>query len=568
MMKHVFAKLADTKTSKLRLGILLLCIFIFLVHSSYIFNTFVWLDHGDIEGARALVPFNGLVTAFLQRFGETSFYRPLVSVAHLIDATLYGLWAPGFHITNILWHIAAAVAAPLFISAFFPLSVLEFFIVMIVFGVHPLSWLPVGAISYRQEIMVSVFTYLAVYLHSRTRITGSRLYGVLTLVTILLALFSKETAVFWIPAYIGIWEIYNHERNKIIIINHTAFLASEGFALALYCLLRVYAVPEIWKTQGLSVSLMQMAFARLYVVGSALAGLILPLKPALSDAVPLIPGPHAYVMLALVCIALYGTYLRKHPQLNSWNLACIMLGIALLPALNLIPLPRFNSPHYAYFAVPVVGLFAVLAMRQKKITKIVMIGLVLWLIAASIVTYSSGPRFHDDVTLFKAEVQHDPMFLEGQYYLGYYYWQHKDYKRAETYFKAAMPDDYTYVAYVDRSALYINYAGILLMQNRLKEAELYLQKSQQYSTLSMKPLIIYNLALIASKQKNYDKVARLLTQNDIRWNRAEPLLLQADALYRIGKKKEAIAVLKKNLSLFNKTQQTLVQKLIESEATK
>src|SRR5919108_4391650 len=76
----------------------------FLVHASYIANGFVWLDHGDIESGRAIVPLPQIYTALLTRFGETGFYRPVVTALYSLDAAIYDGWAPGYHLTNIVLH--------------------------------------------------------------------------------------------------------------------------------------------------------------------------------------------------------------------------------------------------------------------------------------------------------------------------------------------------------------------------------------------------------------------------------------------------------------------------------
>lgn len=46
----------------------------FLIHISFLNNGFTWLDHGDVEYGRAILPINYLQSAFLTRFGETGFY--------------------------------------------------------------------------------------------------------------------------------------------------------------------------------------------------------------------------------------------------------------------------------------------------------------------------------------------------------------------------------------------------------------------------------------------------------------------------------------------------------------
>ena len=112
--------LRNFKISKwLPLGVV---ITILLIRLSYINNGFVWLDHGDIEQKRAIVPLSELLNVFTERFGETGFYRPLVSLFLSIEYAFFGTWAPGYHIVNISLHLGVVVAAVYFVKRFFNLS--------------------------------------------------------------------------------------------------------------------------------------------------------------------------------------------------------------------------------------------------------------------------------------------------------------------------------------------------------------------------------------------------------------------------------------------------------------
>ncbi|MBT4139881.1 MAG: hypothetical protein HOE48_18330 [Candidatus Latescibacteria bacterium] len=96
-----------------------------MTHATYITNGFIWLDHGDLELGRAVLPLSHLHEAFLTRFGETAFYRPLVTVIHSLDTALYHQRAPGYHLTNVILHLLASAAFALFLSQFLSLNYSE-----------------------------------------------------------------------------------------------------------------------------------------------------------------------------------------------------------------------------------------------------------------------------------------------------------------------------------------------------------------------------------------------------------------------------------------------------------
>src|SRR3989344_5678902 len=171
--------------------ILLISISLF-VRVSYINNGFTFLDHGDIEGKRAVLPINRLGEALTSRFGETGFFRPAVTIFHSLDNFIYGDNAAGYHLTNILIHLAVTIAAVYFFRLFFNLKGIESFVAAIIFSLHPINFLVVGSISLRNESLVVLFTLLTLIFYIKGKLFPSGIF-------FMLALFSKETAIFWVP---------------------------------------------------------------------------------------------------------------------------------------------------------------------------------------------------------------------------------------------------------------------------------------------------------------------------------------------------------------------------------
>src|SRR5882672_7920435 len=113
---------------------LLILLVTFLVHTSYLNNGFVWLDHGDIENGRTIVPLPETPLMFVIRFGDTAFYRPFVTLVTSTDFTIYKSMIFGYHLTNVLLHIAVTAIVPFFLSAFFSLSLPEILLAMLIVG--------------------------------------------------------------------------------------------------------------------------------------------------------------------------------------------------------------------------------------------------------------------------------------------------------------------------------------------------------------------------------------------------------------------------------------------------
>lgn len=480
---------------------------LFIVHITYIPNLFTWLDHTDIEKGRALKTGWQIITT---RFSDTSFYRPMVTFAHLVDFKLYGLWAPGYHITNILLHISAAFAATVALSVFLPLSIAEQVIVALFIGIHPIGWLPAGQISYRPELLLSLFCSLTIICYRRARQNNSVFHSIIAAILFLCALWSKETALIMLPLSLAVWEtcinLLQWKKQTYIPI------ATCVTSLAVYLLIRLRAVPEVWSQSSHHLSLSNAIGTRLVSLGHLLIELISPFIPRLSDATMIYKITS---MQAIICgLFLFGLIAIVIKWRNSHvSVLLILLGISLLPTLNLLALPRFTSPHYAYLALlPMAGLI-ILARRQKTMYKLITAVLVLWIAIAGYSTVNAGTSFYNDETLFKPQVERDSRFAEGYFYLGYFYQQQNQPDLASTSYQKALQKNNNYIVYVDRSAALINLAGVKYSQKQFSQSQLILQQAYRESPEYRRPAILYNRAVIYYAQKDYQSIVKLLDKN-------------------------------------------------------
>jgi tetratricopeptide (TPR) repeat protein len=535
-----------------------------LTHASYISNGFAWLDHIDIEQREAIVPLSEWATAFLTRFGETGFYRPMVTLAHSLDLALYGDWAPGFHLTNVLLHAAVAAAAVPFVRCLLPLGRLEAAVAGLVLAVHPLSSLPAGAISYRPELLVSLFTLLAVSFYAHARQTRRWTSAAGAVGATFLALLAKETAVVTIPALVLLWELTAQTATPWK--KSSGLLIGGGMAIAVWVALRLHAVPDVWRATSTPLSLSQALGTRLAVIGQRLLELVTPLKPDLSDAARIVElGSPSALLPIVVGVGAVGFVLRRGLR-SPWSIALGFVGVALAPALNVVPLPRFSSPHYGYFASLGTGMIALLGLRAvaswPKLHRTAAAALTVWLAVAAISTFTAGPSYHDDLTLFGPEVARDPLFLEGRSYLGDRLAREEQYEGAAAHYEIALQGSEGVIAFVDGRSVAVNLAGIRLRQERFQEAEALLSAAARDAPPRLRPHIAYNRALVASKTADHARVVALLDEAGADWGRPEPLLLRAQALRRLGRTNEAIETLRRVMPLVDEQRRHALERVV------
>lgn len=555
-----------------RVGLGAVLLIVTLVHVSYIPNDFVWLDHGDLENRRAVLELGELPRAFVTRFGDTAFYRPLVTVLHSVDAAVFGVWAPGYHMTNVALHLAVCVAAVFFAGTLFGLAPRERVFAALIVGIHPLSWLPVGAISYRPELLATLFTLLAVSFYIQSRKSGSARLGLLGIATFALGLCSKETVLPWVVGLVLAWELMlrparDAGEGEVWRRPPVRLLLGSALVVGLYIVLRLQAVPEIWKVPAAGLPFSQWVGTRLAVLGETFVQLVYPLKPGLSDATRV--RSLASVPALATALGLIGglAIVRQVGRRSPWASVMVFLAIALAPALNIVPLARFASPHYAYLGVVGVGAalaiaFRIVRTRPRRVQWMATAAVAVWMLTMAGSTFAGGFRFRNDFTLFAPEVKGDPSFLEGHQYLGDYFFRMEDYEVARREYQAALQSQPEILAYVDRHAVLVNLAGVYVAENRLDEADELLRMAAADARPNRLREIVYNRALIAYRRNDFLAVSELIGSQRTEWARPEPLLLLAESLRRLNRRAEAAAALRQALPLLSEDQRGQVEELI------
>jgi len=135
----------------------------------------------------------------------TASYRPLRDITHAFDFALWGENATGFHVTNIVIHLANTLLVFALIRRI-ARSLPVAFIAALVFAVHPVQTDAVTYISGRRDILFAFFYLLSFYCYLNYRERGRwRDFG-LFLGCWALSLMSKEMAAS-LPAFIFVWNI-------------------------------------------------------------------------------------------------------------------------------------------------------------------------------------------------------------------------------------------------------------------------------------------------------------------------------------------------------------------------
>ncbi len=132
-------------------------------------------------------------------FTETpaNLWLPLTSLSHALDFQIYGDWAGGHHLTNVLLHLASCLLLLAWLRRHTGEAALSLAVVLL-FAVHPLRVESVAWVAERKDVLSLYFYLLAIWFYSaRTRADGrgrGRHY-VLALVAAVLGLLSKPSLI-------------------------------------------------------------------------------------------------------------------------------------------------------------------------------------------------------------------------------------------------------------------------------------------------------------------------------------------------------------------------------------
>ncbi|MCC6694117.1 MAG: tetratricopeptide repeat protein [Candidatus Hydrogenedentes bacterium] len=340
---------------------------------------FVWDDvssvllHEDVTNGRLTELFTKDQHAYGR--GQGNFYRPLVSTSFLVDFALSKAGDPTpapspeevprvspffFHITNVLWHAAAALAfflvlarlgAPRFVQAAVPL----------LYVVHPLHTEAVAYISGRADPMAAAFGFAGLFfaLGSGRRWMGA----VLCWVCFALALLCKESATIFpfvlLALVIGMWVKRKAGETEAAPASTPPYAALIGsFALVVvYGILRMTVLRFSDETSANTSGLLTRTVESMQSLAVYVKLIVAPTNLHMERTLAEVPGWAALAGLLVVAVILaVAVWALKTGRTRLWFGAALFL-ITWIPISGIFPLNAPLAEHWMY--VPLAGFLTV-----------------------------------------------------------------------------------------------------------------------------------------------------------------------------------------------------------------
>jgi hypothetical protein len=341
-------------------------------------------------------------------------YRPLAVTTYALDALVDG--APWFHFVNLVWHAAASVAVAALARRWAGSAAT--LAAGLVFAVHPVHVEAVANVVGRAELMVGLFSLLAVYaaleLQSVAWSTAAFALGLL----------SKENAV-TIPVIIAWgWLLgFGRPPRRTVAAFVTAWvLVGAAYALVRWAVLHQHTgfheVAPVFSGAGpIAVRLTAVAaladIARLLVFPLTLRADYSPAERTLVTS-PL----DGRFLLGVLCLAIWGLLLRRawRPGRRVEALGLGWIGIAYLPVANLLfPAGVLVAERTLYS--PSIGLALALGawLGRLEPRRSVLVGGLL-VLAGGVRSAVRVPVWRDDLSVVLSIVEDSPASYRGPQY--------------------------------------------------------------------------------------------------------------------------------------------------------
>jgi tetratricopeptide (TPR) repeat protein len=535
---------APVKMSTIFLSVLLIVVLGFAVYANSVNGQFIWDDYHLVKENAYITKWSNLEKVFTKgiregagRKGNT--YRPMQMITYMIDYSLYELKVQGYHLTNIIIHVLAALCIYWLINIIFRDNLISLFTAAL-FVVHPVHTEAVAYISGRADPMAFLFMLLSLIFYIKNLNSGSITSFIIMSLSYISAILSKESSII-LPLMIVLYH-YTFKK-KIKIVSFSAVLA----ITFIYGLLRATFLKSLLFVDTLhptTLSERAPGFFIALINYLRLLFLPFPLHMEYSSKLFNIGDPRALLgIVILFSLLTWGFLKRNSDKLVFFSIAWFF--ITLMPVSNLYPVNAYMYEHWLY--VPSIGFFLMISagltsLYRKNGLKISVSLVMAFLLSYySYLTIKQNSYWQESVTFFKRTLKYSPYSARIYNDLGFTYQRMDKMEDAVASYKKAIEVDAGYPrAYFNLGAIYFskgNYSGAAPLYKKLAEIapnfDVYYRLSSAYLNIGEK-----TEAFNAIK-----KAVELMPDN------IDAYVKLGDVYASLGEKEKAISIYKKAMSI-------------------
>lgn len=190
------------------------------------------------------LPFSGLPRLFTHEWSDGIWgqplkeLRPFAALSFMVDARLWGGWAPGHRLTNVLLHLAATALVVRLAWRYSDGGRNAAFIAGLIFAVHPVHAETVAWITGRADLLGSVAALAFLVAAENFSAHGGRRPLVLALLALGVGVFTKEFCLITPLLLVLRWALLDPRAGRAVWIRRAQLFAGALVVVALYAVAR------------------------------------------------------------------------------------------------------------------------------------------------------------------------------------------------------------------------------------------------------------------------------------------------------------------------------------------
>ncbi len=447
--------------------------------------------------------------------------RPLREFTYALDHCLWGLNPVGYHLQNLVWHLACGFLLLHFLR-FVGFSFWSSYTVVFLFLLHPINSESVAWISGRKELLCLFFEILTCYLfllflqQQQSQGAYTKLFVLLSLVSAICAYLSKQVAV--VLPFLLVLSAWLYRRDHLFRDYKSMLFAWLPHLLLLfiilfsrYNLLEELNLVGVRRTfydpaaRDVSYTFLSAVLTPLAIFFRFVTLCLFPLdltverafEPVQTFADPRwIGGVFTFLVIGFVVI-------RYHKQQPFLLFGLLWFFLTWLPVSGALPVGYLLADRYLY--IPCVGYsIALVSLGNWIINKwghkrshLSLYLCVLLALFYSIRSFDRSWDWRDEITLWESAIESRPNYAKAYVALGDSYSREGMYEKAYSAWQRALELE------PDLPQVWVNMANAEKRQDHFEKAEEYYKKA-----LDLFPeygLAHFNLALLYDRQEKFQQ---------------------------------------------------------------
>ncbi len=417
------------------------------IHITTLKNEFYWDDRPQILQGKLLHELDAIPKMFQHEvwynvdMGERApgtqvdIYRPLFNLSLFIDYQIWGKQSAGFHLTNLLIHLANTLLLYLLFLHLLPSRFA--WLGSALFALFPLCAEPIHYASARSESITALFLFLSLFfgLQSKQQLKWRDLWMALAF---LLALLTKETAILLPIFLLAVFLTREHQTTTDSWFKPMCWLAG---SLMVYAVLRLQALGGAKGLEDSSHALELILNFPSYVL-LWLSCFLIPINNmpmqhfaavhTLTDWGAWIKAVFLYSAFAAI---LFGCLKKRWAAGYGW----LWILLLLLPSAIGSTLNEVFNPRYGYAAVAGGVLILTIALKQlSNMPKLRIFGNILTIVLFCFYAITSirvGAAYRTEVSFYQNILEQRPGYTEAEYNLANTLYRQKSKQEAITIYR-------------------------------------------------------------------------------------------------------------------------------------